>query len=73
MKEGVYTIEPALISQRLHDIMERELGTFGHFVLKKQCNDLGIILEEINPEELPALSKALSGAMAGFQRPLLAL
>ncbi len=53
-------------SQKVEEIMTRELGQLGKFVIKKQCRDLGIDPENIRKEDLPKLAKALGKVMLTF-------
>ena len=47
-------------------IMEEELPEIGPYMLKKQLKDLGIDKEEIEVEDIPRISRALSEASAMF-------
>ena len=53
-------------SDRIYRILETELGDVGRFVLEKQCQDLNINPHKITPENLPRLSRILSGVMSRF-------
>jgi hypothetical protein len=54
------------LSRKLQSVMAREMGQLGKFIIQKQCKDLGIDSEEIKPENLPQLSKALFKVMVTF-------
>ncbi len=57
---------PSVLSQKIEDLMSREMGQLGKFIIKKQCKDLGIDPDNIKPEDLPALAKALGKVMRTF-------
>jgi hypothetical protein len=46
--------------------MEDEMGEVGRFVLEKQCKNLNIDPDNIGPNNLPRLSRILSGIMSRF-------
>jgi hypothetical protein len=54
------------LSRKLQNVMAREMGQLGKFIVQKQCKDLGIDSEEVAPEHLPKLAKALSNVMVTF-------
>jgi len=54
------------VSVHVFQVMDRELGTVGKAIVKKQCNKLGIHPDEIEVTDLPKLSRAISEAMAWF-------
>ncbi len=54
------------LSQKVEDIMTRELGQLGKFVIKKQCRDLGIDPENIQPDDIPDVAKAMRKVMITF-------
>ncbi|NPA74517.1 MAG: hypothetical protein GXO25_00325 [Euryarchaeota archaeon] len=56
-------------SQKIEEIMTRELGQLGKFVIKKQCRDLGIDPENIQAEDLPKVAKAMGKVMVTFGGP----
>jgi hypothetical protein len=53
-------------SAQLYRIMEDEMGEVGRFVLEKQCKNLNIDPNRIEPHNLPRLSRILSGIMSRF-------
>ena len=57
---------PKSLSEELVNIMISELGDMGKFVLKKQCKDLNIDSNNIQPSDLPRLADGLSGSMRLF-------
>ncbi len=50
----------------INRIMVREMQDMGTFILKKQCQDLGISRETIKPQDLPELASNLSRALSTF-------
>jgi tetratricopeptide (TPR) repeat protein len=59
------------LSEKIKDIMTKELQSMGTSVLEKQCQDLEIDTNEIEPEDLPALAGRLSEIIktcAGFEK-----
>ena len=54
------------LSRKLQNIMAREMGQLGKFIIQKQCKDLGLDPENVTPEDLPTLSKALGKVMLSF-------
>ncbi|MEM3396312.1 MAG: hypothetical protein QW620_05695 [Thermoplasmata archaeon] len=54
------------ISEKVYNIMGREMGHIGRFIVQKQCKDLGINPDDIKPEELPKIAKALGDVMKTF-------
>ena len=57
---------PTELSRKIEEIMTRELGQLGKFIIKKQCKDLGIDPENIKEENLPQLAKVLGKVMVTF-------
>jgi hypothetical protein len=57
------------LSKKVEEIMTRELGQLGKFVIKKQCKDLGVDPENIQPEDLPRIAKAMGKVMITFGGP----
>ncbi len=57
---------PSEYSAKIEEIMVRELGQLGKFVIKKQCKDLGIDPDNIKESDLPKLAKALGKVMITF-------
>jgi len=54
------------LSEKVYNIMAREMGHIGKFIVQKQCKDLGINPEDIKPEDLPKVGKALGDVMKTF-------
>ncbi|MCX8173595.1 MAG: hypothetical protein N3F63_03170 [Thermoplasmata archaeon] len=54
------------ISEKVYNIMGREMGHIGRFIVQKQCKDLGINPEDIKTEDLPKIAKALGDVMKTF-------
>ena len=54
------------ISESIAEIMRREMDDFGELILRKQCQDMGIVFDSIEAEDLPNLAMKLSGALASF-------
>ncbi len=57
---------PSEYSAKIEEIMVRELGQLGKFVIKKQCRDLGIDPDNIRDVDIPKLAKALGKVMVTF-------
>ncbi len=57
---------PTELSKKIEEIMTREMGQLGIFIVKKQCKDLGIDPENIKGEDLPQLAKVLGKVMITF-------
>ena len=57
---------PTELSKKIEEIMTREMGQLGKFILKKQCKDLGIDPENIKEDNLPQIAKALGKVMVTF-------
>ncbi len=57
---------PTELSKKIEEIMTREMGQLGKFIIKKQCKDLGVDPENIKKEDLPKISKALGKVMITF-------
>lgn len=51
------------LSRKVISIMEREMQSLGRTMLEKQCDELGIDVGDIHPEELPALASRISELM----------
>ena len=56
----------AEISRKVHNIMAREMGQMGKFIVTKQCNNLGLDENNIRSADLPKLSKVLAEVMKTF-------
>ena len=54
------------ISRKVYEIMAREMGHLGKFIVEKQCNDLGIDPDNIQEKDLPQVSNALKNVMTSF-------
>ena len=54
------------LAKRVQDIMSAEMGHIGVFIVSKQCRDLGIDPENIEPEDLDEIAKALGKVMLTF-------
>jgi len=54
------------LNKKITDIMERELGDLGEFIVKKQCRDLMLDFDNIQEEDLPLMANALSQVMSTF-------
>ena len=52
--------------EKLVEIMTREMGTLGKFIVKKQCTENGINPDNIRKEDLPVLANALYKVMLTF-------
>ena len=48
------------LTGKIEAILQREMKEMGKFILQKQCKNLGIEVEDIEPKDLPKLSKALA-------------
>ncbi len=57
---------PSEYSVKIEEIMTRELGQLGKFVIKKQCRDLGIDPENIKEQDIPKLARVLGKVMLTF-------
>jgi hypothetical protein len=57
---------PSELSRKVVNIMSREMGQLGKFIVQKQCKDLAIDPDEIRDEHLGTLSKALAKVMVTF-------
>ena len=53
-------------SKKIEEIMTRELGQLGTFVIKKQCRDLGIDAENIQKGDILKVARALGKVMVTF-------
>jgi len=60
--------EDTLTSQ-IEVILKREMKEMGAFILQKQCNNLGINSDSIEPKDLPKLSKALAEVFQSMGGP----
>ncbi|MCK4266774.1 MAG: hypothetical protein KAX31_05790 [Thermoplasmata archaeon] len=56
----------AEISRKIQNIMAREMGQLGKFIVNKQCKNLGINPDDINEADLERLSKAFGQVMLTF-------
>ena len=56
-------------SEKVKEIMTRELGQLGIFVIKKQCKNIGIDPDNIKKEDIPQIAKALGEVMKTFGGP----
>ena len=54
------------LTKKIQEIMSAEMGHIGVFIVSKQCRDLGIDPEDIEPEDLNDLAKALGKVMLTF-------
>ena len=57
---------PTDLSRKVHGLMAHEMGPMGKFILKKQCQDLGLDMDELENDDLLPLSKALVVAVIVF-------
>ena len=57
---------PSELSMKIYNIMAREMGHMGKFIMKKQCVNMDIDSENIKPEHLEQLAEALSKAIIMF-------
>ena len=57
---------PSELSMKVYNIMAKEMGHMGKFIVKKQCVDLKIDSENIKPEDLDGLASALAKAVIMF-------
>jgi len=53
-------------SEKIHEIMFREMQEMGPFIIKKQCMDLGIDPNAIGSTDLPSIAYALSEVISSF-------
>lgn len=61
-----WSMDELNFSKAIHNIMMREMGDFGVYIIQKQCYEHGIMPEKINEREIPKLARALSEAMLDF-------
>ncbi len=54
------------LTKKIQEIMSAEMGHIGVFIVSKQCRDLGVDPEDIEPEDLNDLAKALGKVMLTF-------
>ena len=54
------------LKEKILEIVVREMGMMGKFIVKKQCTEKGIDLENITPGDLPILADALAKVMKTF-------
>ena len=54
------------LSRKVQNIMAREMGQLGKFIIQKQCKDLNMDPEELRAENMAVLSKALGKVMLSF-------
>ena len=59
-------MEEQNFSTEIFDIMAREMGIIGEYIVKNQCFEIGIMYNSITWEDVPRLSKALSEVMMSF-------
>ena len=57
---------PTELSVKLQNIMAREMGHMGKFIIKKQCADLNIDPDNIQPEHIDTLANAFLKAVVMF-------
>lgn len=57
---------PTELSRKIYNIMAREMGHLGKFIVNKQCKDLNINPEQIEAQHLLQISKALGKVMLTF-------
>ncbi len=57
---------PTEISRKVHNIMAREMGSMGKFIINKQCKNMGLDPDEIRKEDLRRLSRAIGEVMIAF-------
>lgn len=57
---------PTELSRKIHNIMAREMGSMGKFIITKQCKNIGVDSDEIKREDLEKLSEALKDVMLHF-------
>ena len=57
---------PTEISRKLQNLMAKEMGHMGKFILKKQCDDIGIIMDDIKQSDLPKVADAIHQAIIVF-------
>ena len=54
------------LSKDVINIMTREMGQLGYFIVKKQCEDLGIDVENMDEDNIHKLANALYKVMLTF-------
>lgn len=54
------------LKDKVIEVIVREMGIMGKFIVKKQCMEIGIDLENITPGDLPALAEAMAKVMKTF-------
>jgi len=54
------------LSRKVHNLMAREMGSMGKFIIGKQCRDLGLNPDDISKGNLEKLSKAIGKVMVSF-------
>ena len=54
------------LSRKVHNIMAREMGQLGKFIVNKQCSTLGLDPDNIHEADLPKLAKAFGEVMLTF-------
>lgn len=57
---------PSEVTRKVHNIMAREMGHLGKFIVTKQCKNLGINEDNIKSTDLARLAKALGEVMTTF-------
>jgi len=54
------------LNRKIHNIMAREMGSLGKFIVNKQCKDLGLDPENIKIEDIQRLADAFEKVMLTF-------
>lgn len=57
------------LGRKVVNIMTREMGQLGGFIVSKQCKDLGLDQDNLKISDLGKLSEALSAVMITFGGP----
>ena len=57
---------PTEVSRKIQNVMAKEMGHMGTFILKKQCADHNLDADEITPGDLPTVANAISKAIIVF-------
>jgi len=66
MQCGTREFMSGALTDQIYDIMEREMSSIGHFIVKKQCMLIGADPGNIEPPDLPELASKLSEVMRTF-------
>lgn len=67
MEKRVYEgILMATLKDQIIEIVTREIGLMGKFIVKKQCLEHGIDIENITSKDLPVLAEAMAKVMKTF-------